>query len=103
MSRDPFTWWYSVSTIARRLGVSPRTIKRAYWCGKFGGRPGEAEFQGREIVGQMFFPWPAVARFLNVPADTAPEDAPAWRAKSEGDLRRKLASVRTHGQEAVHG
>jgi hypothetical protein len=90
-TRDPFCWWYSLTEVARRTGKSPRTIRRAMASGQFGPPPGQADSMMRHICGEWMFPWPAVARFLNVPVgETA--DSHAWRARSEGELRRKVAA-----------
>jgi hypothetical protein len=105
-ARDPFTWWYSLTTIAKRVGKSPLTIRRAMDAGKFGGVPGSPEFPGRQICGQWHFPWPAVARFLGVSPHCDASSSAGIRARSEGELRRKvttLSVVQTSGQEAVHG
>ncbi len=106
MPKDPFTWWYSLTTIARRLGKSPLTIRRAIDAGKFGARPGEPGFPGRQICGQWHLPWSAVALFLGVSAEVDSPVTTSFRARSEGELRRKLTPlsvVQTPGQEAIHG
>jgi hypothetical protein len=99
--RDPFTWWYSLTEIARRVGKHPRTIRRAMLSGAFGGKPGLAEFPGRQICGEWHFPWPAVACFLGVVPDDGAAISVGWRARSEGELRRKV--VQTSGQEVTRG
>jgi len=105
VSRDPFEWWYPLTTIARRTDKSPLTIRRAMLSGKFGAMPDAPNFPGRHICGQWHFPWSAVALFLGVSPNQDPETAPAFRARNEGELRRKVqeAFVQTHGQEATHG
>ena len=100
MGRDPFTWWYALPTVARRLDKSPGAIRKALNAGKFGGVPGTAACPCRHILGQWLFPWTAIAQFLGLPAETPPpDDAPTWKVRSESELRRKL--VQTHGQEAI--
>lgn len=90
VSRDPFEWWYSVASIAKRLGKSPRTIKRAVLSGAFGALPGDVEFKGREICGEMHLPWSAVAVFLKLSPDCAPAESVSWQARTEGELRRQV-------------
>lgn len=104
-SRDPFTWWYSLTEIARRLGRSPRTIRRAMNAGAFGALPTDPEFPGRHIAGEWLLPWPAVATFLGVEPTESAAVSEGWRARSEGELRRKVhrvAFVQTSGK-ASHG
>jgi hypothetical protein len=106
MDRDPFEWWYPLATIARRTDKSPLTIRRAMLSGKFGGRPGEPGFSGRFICGQWHFPWSAVAVFLGVPPGERASAAVAFRARTEGELRRKVAAlsiVQSVGQEVSNG
>jgi hypothetical protein len=106
MDRDPFEWWYPLTTIAKRVNKSPLTIRRAMLSGKFGGRPGEPNFPGRFVCGQWCFPWSAVARFLGIDASAAGPSTVTWRARSEGELRRKaavLSVVQTSEREAIHG
>lgn len=93
VSRDPFEWWYAVAEIARRVGKHPRSIKRAVARGEFGARPGEESFKGRIIGGEMFLPWSAVAFFLKLPASPLQARSVAWRARSEGELRRQLEAA----------
>lgn len=103
--RDPFEWWYSVTEVARRLGKHPRTVKRAVECGQFGPRPGEAGFLGRWVCGELHLPWRAVALFLKLPTTEAGPEQGVWRARSEGELRRKVeASKRVdEPSEVAHG
>ena len=97
-ARDPFTWWYPLTTVAARTGKNARTIRRAMLSGKFGPAPGPADQPQppgvlvRHVCGEWLFPWDAVAIFLGL---SAPESAPvseSWRVRTEGELRRQVAA-----------
>jgi hypothetical protein len=98
-ARDPFGWWYSLQTVAKRTGKSARTIRRAMLSGQFGPAPGQPGCLLRHICGEWLFPWPAVCLFLKIPPGEG-EESDAWRVRTEGELRRELA--REAGAVAVH-
>lgn len=91
-ARDPFGWWYPLQTVAKRTGLSARTIRRAMLSGQFGPAPGQPGCLLRHICGEWRFPWPAVCLFLKItPGDAVPEETEAWRVRTEGELRRELS------------
>lgn len=73
-ARDPFGWWYPLQTVAKRTGLSARTIRRAMLSGQFGPAPGQPGCLLRHICGEA-----------------VPEETEAWRVRAEGELRRELS------------
>jgi hypothetical protein len=93
MGQDPFSFWYSVPEIARRLGKHPRSIRRAAERGELAG--------GIRVLGQLHFRWEAIAKWLGIlepnfkhpppPADPWPVDL---RARTPGELRRRVERLK---------
>ncbi len=57
--RDPFECWYSLADVADRLGVSVRTVRRAFF------EDADLQAAAREFFGEIRMPWSAWSVWLS--------------------------------------